>query len=249
MTQLFWFKNSHFNQSIICGIIAVTILFLVPVQNAASQQTSTSVTQSELAEGQTIVPCPLLVQLNIKGMTDEEVVAINKVWDMQPEWFHDYINEFFAENVGKFKGMEKEWVISLMNGLYVELNEESLVNKDWKNLSTEVKRGLTSEQRKQISQSEDEFIDWGITYAEKKGEEYDKSSAESRASSAETRNSSLNKFLQIYQAYQINPTASTLKDLKEIKDEMIKLWRDTTSISKELAVIDLEIEMNPDRVK
>ena len=44
----------------------------------------------------------------------------------------------------------------------------------------EAKRVLTTQQREQISQSEREFIDRGITYAEQKGTEYDKKSADAQ---------------------------------------------------------------------
>ena len=137
MTQLVWLKKSHFNQSIIYGIIAGTVLFLAPVQNAASQQSSTSVTQSELIEGQLVVPCPLLVQLNIKGMTDEEVVAINKAWEIQPERIHGYIIQFFMENIRHFKGLEKEWVISLTNRLHRELTKEEILSEELLDISVE----------------------------------------------------------------------------------------------------------------
>ena len=88
-------------------------------ESATLETEAVSVLDSEASlEGGDPNPCPLLTKLNISGMTSEEVAAINKVWEMQPEWFRPYIEKFFMDNIGKFKGMEKEWVICLMNELY-----------------------------------------------------------------------------------------------------------------------------------
>jgi hypothetical protein len=62
-------------------------------------------------------------------MTDEEVMAINKVRDMSPKRSQDYIEQFFAEHIGEFKGIEKERMIILMNKLYLERTGEQLPNR------------------------------------------------------------------------------------------------------------------------
>ena len=79
----------------------------------------------------------------------------------------------------------------------------------------EAKRRLTAQQREQISQSEGQFINGGITYAKMERERSEKRTAEST-------NNSIKMFSELYDLYLQNPTASTLKGLKRNSDAMRK---------------------------